>query len=78
MAGNSNPNEAQRNQLAKEVGLEPKQIKSWFDNKRATLKVIVFKISLLFFFSLTHITCFHITSTNYLYIFFTLLLRKNT
>lgn len=45
MAGNSNPNEAQRNQLAKEVGLEPKQIKSWFDNKRATLKVIVFKIS---------------------------------
>jgi len=47
MARNSIPNEAQRNQLAKEVGLEPKQIKHWFDNKRTTLKVI--------FFSLTHI-----------------------
>ena len=39
MSRNSNPNEAQRNQLAKKVGLEPKQIKYWFDNKRSTPKV---------------------------------------
>lgn len=48
MAWNSNPNEAQRNQLAKKVGLEPKQIKHWFDNKRATVKVIIFSLTLIY------------------------------
>ncbi|KAJ1414384.1 START-like domain superfamily [Sesbania bispinosa] len=32
-------NEAQRRQLADEVGLEPKQIKFWFQNKRTQIKV---------------------------------------
>ncbi|KAK7331294.1 hypothetical protein VNO77_25516 [Canavalia gladiata] len=32
------PDEAQRRQLAIEVGLEPKQIKFWFQNKRTQLK----------------------------------------
>jgi len=34
------PDEAERRQLAVEVGLEPKQIKFWFQNKRTLLKVI--------------------------------------
>ncbi|KAJ1420886.1 START-like domain superfamily [Sesbania bispinosa] len=33
------PDEAQRRQLADEVGLEPKQIKFWFQNKRTQIKV---------------------------------------
>ncbi|XP_024632687.1 homeobox-leucine zipper protein HDG11 [Medicago truncatula] len=32
------PDEAERHQLAVEVGLEPKQIKFWFQNKRTLLK----------------------------------------
>ncbi|XP_058749426.1 homeobox-leucine zipper protein HDG11-like [Vicia villosa] len=32
------PDDAQRRQLAEEVGLEPKQIKFWFQNKRTLMK----------------------------------------
>ncbi|CAI8590367.1 unnamed protein product [Vicia faba] len=32
------PDDAQRRQLAEEVGLEPKQIKFWFQNKRTLIK----------------------------------------
>ncbi|MED6172512.1 hypothetical protein PIB30_050763 [Stylosanthes scabra] len=32
------PDEAQRRQLAEEVGIEPKQVKFWFQNKRTQIK----------------------------------------
>ncbi|PIN23476.1 Transcription factor PHOX2/ARIX, contains HOX domain [Handroanthus impetiginosus] len=34
-----NPDEAQRQQLSRELGLEPRQIKFWFQNKRTQKKV---------------------------------------
>ncbi|GAU22865.1 hypothetical protein TSUD_376760 [Trifolium subterraneum] len=34
----NHPNDAQRQQLAEELGLQPKQIKFWFQNKRTLLK----------------------------------------
>ncbi|CAL5185616.1 unnamed protein product [Lathyrus oleraceus] len=34
----SHPNEAQRNQLARETGLEPIQVKYWFQNRRTLIK----------------------------------------
>lgn len=38
------PDEAQRTQFAEQVGLEPKQIRFWFQNKRTLLKVFSFHL----------------------------------
>jgi homeobox-leucine zipper protein len=35
------PNKAQRQQLAEELGLQTKQVKYWFQNKRTLLKVMI-------------------------------------
>ena len=34
------PDENQRMQLSRELGLEPRQIKFWFQNRRTQMKVV--------------------------------------
>jgi len=36
------PDEKQRMQLSRDLGLEPKQIKFWFQNRRTQMKVQTF------------------------------------
>lgn len=38
------PDGSQRREIAKEVGLVPKQIKFWFQNKRTHMKVNLFSL----------------------------------
>lgn len=45
------PDDAQRKELSRELGLEPLQIKFWFQNKRTQMKVYIVYIISLFSFS---------------------------
>ena len=49
------PDENQRRQLSRELGLEPRQIKFWFQNKRTQTKVYYFFI---FFIFLIFLKCY--------------------
>ena len=45
------PDDKQRKELSRELGLEPLQVKFWFQNKRTQMKVIILLFNLTLFIS---------------------------
>ena len=45
------PDDKQRKELSRELGLEPLQVKFWFQNKRTQMKVIILPFNLTLFIS---------------------------
>ena len=45
------PDDKQRKELSRELGLEPLQLKFWFQNKRTQMKVIILLFNLTLFIS---------------------------
>lgn len=52
------PDEKQRKELSLQLGIEPIQVKFWFQNKRTQMKVYIYKPVLLFSINqLDFLTC---------------------